>query len=1303
MRLLTEQQSWPETGRPRRAGVSSFGMSGTNAHVILEAAPDEAAAPEADESTSVDGFAVWVVSGRSDAAVRDQAARLLPVVADLSAIDVGAALLSRSVFDHRAVVVGADRDELLSELQAVADGTSSVGAAKSGRRVVFVFPGQGAQWAGMAAGLLESSAVFRESMMACAEALAPFVDWSLLDVVGDAAALERVEVVQPVLWAMMVSLAAVWRSYGVEPAAVVGHSQGEIAAACVAGGLSLSDGARVVALRSRVIAEVLAGVGGMVAVSAPSERVREILAGLDGAVVVAAINGPSSVVVAGPVEDLEVLLAHCEVQGVWARRVPVDYASHTASVEVIRDRLLQDLVSISPRTGAVPMYSALTGSVIDTAELSGRYWFDNGRNPVLFQDATEALVADGFTVFVEVSAHPVLTAAIEDTIGGADVVVTGTLRRDDGGLDRFLRSAGDVFVAGVAVDWGVLFAGQRTGWVDLPAYAFQHRHYWPKPPTVVGRGLVSTVVPVPGSDTTIFSSRVSLQSAPWLADHAVNGVVVFPGTGFVELAFRAADVADGGALAELVVHTPLVISQSGETQLQTVLTGGSIEIYARVNDDDLWTRHVTATTRRRGAEPAGLGAIWPPTDSVPLDIADFYIDRTALGFSYGPAFQGLTAAWRHDGHIYAEIELPENERLVAGEFGIHPALLDAALQPSVLTGLDESGNGRLPFSFTDVTLHTVGATAVRVRVSPTGPGSVSAVLVDEDDVPVFSVGSLILRPLVPETLSGVTPAGSLLGLDWVPVSDVTSVSPEPSAVLDVQADASRTVETTVQYVLSKLRDFAGGCLVVVTHEAVAAAPDDTVWDLAAAAVWGLVRSAQSEDPGRFVLLDLEAGTEPTSDVVARAIATGEPQLALRGNSHLAPRLSRLTGNIDSTLQIDGTVLITGGTGGLGQVVARHLVARHGVRSLLLLSRRGSSAPGADELYAELSEQGVDVRIVACDVSDRASLSTVLDGVVLAGVVHTAGVLDDGMIANLTDDQIHNVFAPKVDAAWHLHELTRDQDLTFFAVFSSLAGTLGSPGQGNYAAANVFLDAMISHRRSAGLPGISLAWGPWDQAAGLTGGLTETDVRRLAQLGMQPVAADLGMDLFDRALTTGRALVGLTELNIAALRTRDDAPSVFRGLVGAQARRARGRGNHKPAGFIQGFAFLSEEERQNRMTALVRGLVASVLGFGSADEVAVDRPFRDIGFDSLTAVELRNVLQRATGVTLPSTLVFDYPSVDRLVAFLDVCLGGSPTTTRIDAVELPMDGDPLVVVGMGCRFPGGVQGPGGLWDLVAVGV
>ncbi|MEU9007806.1 acyltransferase domain-containing protein, partial [Streptomyces sp. NPDC048551] len=492
--LLTEAREWPETGRPRRAGVSSFGMSGTNAHILLEHDPrptDTAAGTAPSPARRALPAVPWVLSGTSEAAVRAQAARLAASpAAAADPADVGLSLATtRAVLEHRAVVLGADP---AAALAALAEGREAPGvvrghAAGPGAGAVFVFPGQGSQWVGMAVELLDASPVFARRIAECEKALAPYVDWSLTEVLRSEDPLEGVDVVQPVLFAVMVALAELWISYGVRPSAVIGHSQGEIAAACVAGALSLEDAARVVALRSQAI-DAIAGLGGMVSVGLSAADAAERIAAYGGRLAVAAVNGPASTVVSGDADACEELVAALEAAGTRVRRVAVEYASHCAHVEKLEAELAELLAGLEPRTSAIPMYSTLTGELLDTTGLDGGYWYRNLRNPVLFEQAVNAALADGHRLFVESSPHPVLAVGLSETFealdpsdGGCDPAAVGTLRRDEGGPGRVFTSLAEAWVGGADVDWATVFDGTGARRVELPTYAFQHQRFWPQP------------------------------------------------------------------------------------------------------------------------------------------------------------------------------------------------------------------------------------------------------------------------------------------------------------------------------------------------------------------------------------------------------------------------------------------------------------------------------------------------------------------------------------------------------------------------------------------------------------------------------------------------------------------------------------------------------------------------------------------------------------------------------------------------------------------------------------------------------
>ncbi|EGX61516.1 type I polyketide synthase [Streptomyces zinciresistens K42] len=1366
--LLTEAKPWPETGEPRRAGVSSFGVSGTNAHVILEQAP-EAEPTEVAAAEVVGGPVAWVVSGRSAAGLRAQAGRLREFVVgrpELGVADVALSLATtRSAFEQRAVVTGTSREELLERLDAVVDGTKLPGViwgkdAEAPGRSVFVFPGQGAQWLGMGVGLLESSPVFAESVGECESALSVYVDWSLTDVlrgVEGAPGFDRVDVVQPVLFAVMVSLARLWRSVGVEPDAVMGHSQGEIAAACVAGALSLEDAARVVALRSQAIAAGLAGRGGMVSVGLPVDVARERIAAWGGAISVAAVNGPGSVVVSGDAGALDELVVLLEGEGVRVRRVPVDYASHSAHVEEIRGELLKVLADIAPRPSQVPFYSTVTGELVDTAGLDAEYWYTNLRQTVELEATTRALLGSGHGVFVEVSPHPVLTLPVQQTVEAADAqaVVVGTLRRDEGGLERFLTSAAEAFTQGVQVDWAAIQEERGGRRVELPTYAFQRERYWLKAPAgagdagsvglgSLGHPLLGAVVSMASGGGVLLSGRLSLATHEWLADHAVHGVVLLPGTAFVELAVQAGDQVGCGRVAELILEAPLIVPEKGGVHLQVEVgeadASGHREVSVFSRDEAeaagaVWVRHARgALAPAAGAEatPFDFGA-WPPPGAEVADVSGQYARAAQNGLRYGPVFQGLKRAWRRGDEVFAEVSLPDGEREGAGEFGLHPALFDAALHAmGVSEALADGSGALLPFSWRGFSLGAVGASSLRVRLAPvtgSGSGAVSVVVGDESGRVVASVESLALRPVEADRLkiAGGAARDALFRVEWVdaPAFDAAGEAAPRTEVMRVAsagADVVGEVHERVLGVLERVRawvadeDLAGEPLVVVTQGAVDAG--EGVVDLAGAAVWGLVRSAQAESPGRLVLVDTD-DVEGVEGVLPGVLGLGEEQVVVRSGVVRVPRLGRSVASGDareSGVFGSGAVLVTGGTGVLGGLVARHLVVRYGVRKLVLLSRRGVGAGGAAELRAGLEAVGAEVVFVACDAADRGALSGVLSGLPegfgLSGVVHAAGVLDDGLLSSLTRERVEPVLRAKVDAAWNLHELTEGMGLSAFVLFSSAAGVLGGAGQSSYAAANVFLDGLASWRRARGLPGVSMAWGLWAEASGMTGHLGAQDLLRVSRSGLVPLSSEEGLELFDAALASDESVPVPLRLDLPALRAQGaELPALFRNVVPRVTTRRTARSQQTaslPDELHRRLAGLPQKAQDEMLGELVRVQTAAALGHATPETVNTRQPFKELGFDSLMAVDLRNRLTAETGLRLSATLVFDYPTPVALVGHLREAILGehgataSPGAGVVAAAGTPVDGDPIVIVSMSCRLPGGVRTPEELWHLVATG-
>jgi len=893
----------------------------------------------------------------------------------------------------------------------------------------------------------------------------------------------------------------------VEPAAVVGHSQGEIAAAVVAGALSLEDGARVVSLRSRAIL-ALSGRGGMASVQLPAANVREELARWDGRIDLAAVNGPASVVVAGETGALDELLAWAEEQGVRARRIAVDYASHSFQVEVLRAELAELLADVTPVSSQVAFYSAVTGQRVDTQTLDADYWFRNLRQPVEFEQVTRLLLEQGHDVFVEASPHPVLAAAVQETAEstGREVAVTGTLRRGEGGFARLLLSLGEVYVRGAGVVWQEWFAGSGARPVDLPTYAFQHRRFWMELPDGAG-------------------ARAS-------AGRTVD-----------DWRYRVA-----------------------------------------------WRRVSPSTRALEGAPLSGHWLLVVPQDSDGGEVAQ--------------ALRAAGAELTHSTLATLDTDIADHARTYAGVVSLLATAGDALAMTRALRAADVNA----PLWYL-----TRGAAAVATS---------------------DAVRSEATR------LWGL---GQVLGLehpDWW------------GGLVDLPRDWSESVATLLPALLS-------------------------------------------------------------------GAAQGEDQLAIRGPAAYARRLVRAPladrGPV-RPWKPRGTILITGGSGGIAAHLARWLAAE-GAEHLLLVSRRGGTAPGADELAQELRALGAEVTFAACDVADREALAAVLANDVprawpLSAVIHTASSTSYGPALAVEPQELNDGMAAKAEGARHLDELTSGLDLDAFVLFSSGAAVWGSAGNATYAAANAFLDGLAYERRARGLTATSLAWGGWADGGMLAGFGELAD--QLDRMGVRQMRPELAIEVMREAVEHGETALTVSDMDwtrfapVYALSRRrpliEEIPEAARALRGDSDADRASEDDTAAGRLRESLAGLAEPERRAVLLDLVRSRAAAVLGHAEASEIAAGRPFKDLGFDSLTATELRNRLNAATGLRLPATLVFDHPTPTALAALLhQELLGGTEAAgPALPPVHRPVDDDPLAVVGMACRYPGGVTGPEDLWRLVTEG-
>ncbi|MGW4246578.1 SDR family NAD(P)-dependent oxidoreductase [Nocardia sp. NPDC004722] len=1682
VRVLTDAEPWPTGDRLRRAGVSSFGISGTNAHVILEEPPTTAVAPSAAPANP--NVTALMLSGRTETALREQANRLREWMIEqpaLAAQDVAAALVgTRARLDWRGGVIGRDRDELLAGLAALSDGratATAVAGTTTPGRLAFLFTGQGAQRRGMGAGLYRDYPAFASALdEVCAE-FDGILGGSLRAVMFEApeSGLNRTEFTQPALFAFEVALFRLLESFGVVPDVVAGHSIGELAAAYVAGVWSLPDACALVAARGRLMGGLPEG-GAMLAVAVTEEDAAAVVAEYADRLSVAAVNGPAAVVLSGDEDAVAEVDRLFEERGVRTSRLRVSHAFHSARMGPMLDEFRTVAAGLTYRQPLLPIVSNVTGAEAGDAVRDPEYWVAQVRGCVRFAPGVDTLIARGVRKFVEVGPDAVLTAMTAACLAQHPEVEPKSLavaasRRSIDEPTAFVTALARADAAGIPVDWSQ--GNDRPAVrIALPTYAFQRQRYWARPVVAndVRRSgledahhpLLGAIVQVPGSEQVVFTGRLSRGTHPWLEDHAVAGTVLLPGAALAELALHAGAVVGRPHLAELVIEAPLPIPADSGVQLRMVAEAPddsnsvTAQVYSRVEsagDESQWVRHATATLTDDVSTPSNPGGShdWPPADTVAIAVEDGYAALAERGYRYGPAFRGVRSLWARSGEAFAEIALPDSVRDQAGEFGMHPALLDSALHVILLGGLlPEPPNGTVavPFSWEHVDLHGTGSSALRVHAKVSGSDRIALTFTDQAGTPLGTVGALTLRAIAAGALTESPREPLGYHVDWVARSQADDGTQEivwgagtphdtalggdfetatiggrrhvVAVVEPATGSVPESVHRTVIDAAARIRRLLAGDdpVVVVTRRAVAAEVGEHV-DPASAAVWGLLRTAQSENPDRIRLVDVGdraelAGVEAAHRAAVRlasAIAD-ESQLAVRDSVVYAPRVTRdsaaltapegaaptapagaawaltlrdkgtldaenfgldetpyattalepgqvrvsmravglnfrdvlmalgtypdplgriggegagvvlevaadvtefavgdhvfgftpgmgsvvvvdrrllapmpkgwsfaraaavpivyatayyglvdladarsgetlllhaatggvgmaavqlarhlglrvlatasrpkwnilrdmgfddadiadsrtldfekefldrtggagvdivldsLAGDfVDASLRLlprggrfvemgmidrrdpvevaathpgvryasfmlmqagpdrlreilttlvelfdrgeltpypitawdlrrapeafrhlsqargvgknvltvpappraDGTVLITGGTGGLGVVAARHLITAHGARRLVLASRRGPETPGAAETVAELTALGAHVDVVACDAADRAALDRLLAAIParhpLTMVVHAAGVLADGLLATMTDEQITRVLRPKVDAAWNLHEATAGLDLSAFVLYSSIAGVLGTAGQANYAAANTFLDALAQQRHAEGLPATSIAWGPWQQSSGMTGDLTEADLARLRREGLLPLDSREGMELFDAATTTGRPTAVAIRVDRDALGDPAGVRPIMRTLSKPVARRGPvtepvAAESAADAGQLVARLLGRSAEEQKRVLLGVIGVhAAAVLGHTGSDTLEPDKPFSAIGFDSLGVMEFRNRLKTAAGVQLSATAMFDHPTPAALAEFLRQQLVPADAAARALAADV----------------------------------
>ncbi|MGW6626200.1 type I polyketide synthase [Nocardia sp. NPDC055002] len=1282
--LIAVNTDWPLRDHPRRSGVSAFGVSGTNAHVILEQAPEslDSEAPCTPRTAAEAPLVPWVVTAKSAAALSDRLFQLASV--NEAPGDVAYSLATgRAHLDHRVVVLGRTTEELRGALRAAATGVAAPeaisGTATRGK-LGMLFSGQGTQRLGMGRELYGAFPAFADAFDAVCAHFDSLLDRGLQSVIfTDETTLDRTEYAQPALFALEVALFRLFEHWGMRPDVVLGHSVGEISAAHVAGILSLADAATLVAARGRLMQRLPAH-GAMLAVQAAED---DVLSLCGDRLTVAAVNGPTSVVLSGEIEAVTAAESELAERGTRTKRLRVSHAFHSALMEPMLDEFARVCAGLEFGVPQLPVVSTVTGAFAEDDDLrSPQYWVRNVRDAVRFADGVRMAAIAGEITFLELGPDATLSVLSEDC-----AVSFAALHPSSSEEHAVLAALSELYCRGAVVDWSAFFADHDARAVELPTYPFQHQRYWLEavamPGDATGLGLDPISHPLLGAGVAlaetggfVFTGKLSRSATPWLTEHVIHGAALLPGTALLELVVIAGRRLGCDVVDELTLEAPVSLHRDVRVQLLVTAPDAnarrSITVYIGREDgpDGQWTRVAGGVLAVANDEMRVDPVVWPPVNADPVTVAGYH-DRAALaGSVYGPAFRGLTAVWRRGTEVFAEAELPEDVEFSA--YGLHPALHDAGMRGVIVANEDRTDEQWMPFSWRGVRMSEPGARSIRVRIVTRDSGELAITATDEHGRAVLSIDALAIRTLSAEQIGRIRSAttDSLFQLSWsaapasapatAPAELLTRV--ESSATGDLIAHAHAATWDT----LGKVREWLSGNgnerrLVVSTRRAIAVRPGEDVLDLAHAPLWGLLRTVQAEYPDRLVLIDVDDADADALAVAATA-PQGESCLALRSGTVLVPRLVPAERAVTETeWDATGTALITGATGALGSLVVRHLARRHGIRSFVLASRRGPGADGADELLADLAGLGAEVELVACDVADRAAVEALIDRVPadrpLRAVVHLAGVVADGVVDALTQDRLDTVLRPKLDAAVHLHELTSGHDLSAFVLFSSSAGVFGAAGQANYAAANVFLDALAQHRQANGLPAVALAWGPWSQERGMVAGLSDVDRDRFRRAGLIPLTDAEGLALLDIAGGPGVPAVVTAKLDRVRLREgSQDLPSVFQGLLPPVASTVRDRTSEPGDDLRRRLRGKDAAQRESVLVELVRSESSSVLGHTSATAVGANRAFTELGFDSLASVEVRNRLGQITGLRLPATLLFDFPTPTALAAYLTTELG-----------------------------------------------
>lgn len=1419
----TTLRDWPAESTPRRAAVNSLGIGGTNAFAVLEEPPEVPPLPSNIERP----LHLCCLSAKSEAALRAQADRLqafLKTHPDVPCADVCyTANVSRSAFSHRFAVTTDTVEDLQKRLEAFAAGTSEQQVWSQSAKappVVFLFPGQGAQYPGMAAQLYHAQPTFREALDDCNTLFSPYLDIALLDVLfasdDDTSLVHETVYTQPALFAVEYALAQLWQAWGVVPHAVIGHSIGELVAACVAGVFTLTDAVQLVAQRGRLM-QSLPKRGAMAVVFAPESVVRDVLAPYDDRASIAAMNSPQNTVISGARDAIALILERLKAQDIASTTLNVSHAFHSPLMEPMLDTFEDVASRIESHVPRIPLISNLTGKPLDKAP-EPRYWRDHVRQTVRFAEGMQTLQALGYALFIEVGPGRGLLGMGRQCLPQVEATWLSSLKPQQD-WQAVLGSLHRLYLAGFSINWQMVDQGFTRRRISLPTYPFQRQRYWLEPSksgATRGRSSTTTAMhPLLGTRVRSalkdgqFESLYSLEHLPYLADHRIHGMVVLPTTAGLETVLAAGQAYFGGrhpTIERLIYHEALVLPEEGARLVQTILTPQGADratfqlLSADVDGDDVWRTHVSGVVHTTTA-PVTPDAQQPFFFSMhelqsrclqEIAAEHFYRAVRTQGLAYGPAFQGIQHLWCGDGEVVSHVRLPS--QAAPGPYGLHPAFLDACLHTyfGLTRGYGDASLVYLPLSIERFRIYQQHITEAWSYAILHAPPADDVLVLDirlydttGDLVAVFD--GVSVRQIPPDTFH---PAAEQTFTDWLyhmrwdecppatlshtasaeePTSWVIFtdqrglgaalaerlyqrgdqchlVSVAPTFTHDASGhwtiDASRPedfhrliravaatgqlpckrvvylwgldmpsmTDMTLERLAQAEAMGIGGALFLTQALAEARAtggftPTPRLWfitqnaqnpdsspsplEVAQAPLWGLGRTVQLEHPHMWGGL-IDVATMPPATVrhVAEALlaellhAGEEDQVALRGEKRFGARFVRLPQTTSSQATVrfraDATYLITGGLGMLGRKIAQWLVERQGVRYVVLTSRRGVQGAGQDTIKA-CEAAGAQVRVIQADVSVESDVRRLMDEVrhhlpPLKGVIHGAGVLDDGILSQLEWPAFTRVTAPKIKGSWLLHRYTQHMELDIFVLLSSVLSLIGSAGQANYTAGNAFLDALATYRRTLGLPATAMNLGPWGDAGMATASGARGEAIWRAR-GMQYIAPADGMRVFEHLMhrQVEHAAVTITDWAVYLEQLPVHSP-----VYAELAREAVSRQPQQRAGTEQEVQTrlrqASRQDQRHILRDFIRHKIMEELGF--AEAIDTRQPLNELGLDSLMSVNVINRLEATLGISIPVVQLIKGPSIEQFVDDLLPELVDLPETiTRVETATSKETGPP----------------------------